>query len=1043
MKTPSIWGHSEVIGLDTLSQQTYWLYHNAVIDDKSRRVLWVVENDEKAESCARLLEFWARAAKDSSPSIMTFTSRALENKVLDQAHLSTLFTLMQKTPGWVVVTLDALNAVLPTPEELHEATTCLTMDMQQSPSDLMTRLVSLGYETDSSTALPGTVHRVGGTVSVFSPQTKHPVRIEFDGNTIDGLTEFDWKTGKTIKQLESVELLPTELSGKSFYRRTKLLDYVKNADVAVLPNIHETMNPPERADEQLKAFNHLPHLTLTIFGPLSKGPLWVEFSKPPFYNHRIKEFQQDMKLWAKERQHVVIGYQTDKLPSLLKKTSPKPKDLLAIPEVPEELESFIDVENNRIVMSEEDILGAAERVRQNGAESILEFLSDLEMGDYVVHLDHGIARFQGMSKTTVEGITKEYFVLLYDEGDKLFVPVEAADKITKYIGNPNPKLHRLHGASWHQVTQQARKSTLHAAKELLALYAKRELAKAPPMENGTGIEEKLSEQFKYEETPDQQRTIDEVLSDLERDRPMDRLVCGDVGFGKTEVAIRAAMRAVKNGYQVAVLSPTTILTQQHFDTFTERLKDFDVNIGILSRFETPKEQRETIQATKEGKIDVLIGTHRILSDDIAFENLGLVIIDEEQRFGVKHKEKLKNLRSNTHILTLTATPIPRTLHFALSGLRSISSIETPPPGRLPIQNFIKPYDESLVTTAIKRELERKGQAYYLYNRVETIEAKKKQLEKLLPGVRFAVAHGQMSEKELMGVMHKFDRKEVDVLVCSTIVENGLDLPNVNTMIVDNATLLGLSELYQLRGRVGRSGHQAYAYFLFSSQKLSIEARKRLVALKEAQELGSGLRLAQRDMEIRGTGSILGEEQHGSASAIGLTLYAKLLQQAVEELRTGKKPKPFRDIALDLPLEAEIPKHYEPKETRRLRMYQQLAAVTTLKELGAWKKRLQKRGDIPEKLLNLFEILEVRILCQDTDIIGVDTTYAMDEGGKRETKMVIKLLHEVNAEMLSNLLELNDSWHFSETQLRIPLDKLGAGWLAQLKKTIRILKKTKG
>lgn len=1039
MTTRPIWEHTEVIGLDTLSQQTYWLYHHAA--DAHRRVLWVVENDDKAVACAQLLQFWARVEGHVLPSITTFTNRDLETKHLDRAHLETLYALLKKSPGWVIVALDALEAVLPTSEELVAALTRLSVGAAQSPSDLVTRLVSLGYETDSSVASIGALHRSGGTVRVFSPRWEHPVRVEFDGNVVENLHSFDPKTGKSLKELSEVELFPNELSGRSFYRRTKLLDYIKNADAAILPNIHETMSPPEDAESTLKIFERLPHLTLTIFGALSENPLRVEFAKPPFYNHRLQEFQEDLKQWTRERRELIVGYKSDRIPDLFSHLKNPPRVRL-IPDVPDELESFMDRENRRIIFAEEDILGAEPRVRPNGPGGGLEFLSELSTGDFVVHLDHGIGRFQGMSKTTVEGISKEYFVLLYDEGDKLFVPVEAADKITKYIGNPNPKLHRLHGASWHQITQQARKSTLKAAKELLALYAKRELARAPAMTSGTDTERKLSTSFTYEETPDQQRTIDEVLTDLESERPMDRLVCGDVGFGKTEVAIRAAMRAVQNGYQVAVLSPTTILTQQHFDTFSDRLKAFNARIGILSRFETPKEQQQTIEDTKNGKIDILVGTHRILSDDIEFTNLGLVIIDEEQRFGVKHKEKLKNLRDNTHILTLTATPIPRTLHFALSGLRSISSIETPPPGRLPIQNFIKPYDDDLVKGAIEREVARNGQVYYLYNRVETIGVKKQYLEKLVPNVRFAIAHGQMSEKELMEVMRAFDHHEVDVLVCSTIVENGIDLPNVNTMIVDNATLLGLSELYQLRGRVGRSGHQAYAYFLFSSQKLTPEARKRLVALKEAQELGSGLRLAQRDMEIRGTGSILGEEQHGSASTIGLTLYAKLLQQAVEELRTGKKPKPFRDIALDLPLEAAIPKHFEPREPRRLRMYQQLAAITSLKELAQWKKRLQNHAELPEKLVNLFEILEVRILCQETDILGIDTTHGMDDGGKREPKVVMKLLREVNAEMLSRLLELNDAWHFSETQLRIPLSKLGPNWLQQLKKTIRVLKVAK-
>ncbi|MBI3120068.1 MAG: DEAD/DEAH box helicase, partial [Candidatus Kerfeldbacteria bacterium] len=789
----SMWAHEEVIGLDTLTQQTYWLYQNATTNDPARRVLWIVETDEKAESCERLLRFWASAQIGSpAPSITIFTARELQTKTLDGTHLETLFTLLRKTPGWVIVTLDGLDAVLPTPEELCATRTELTVDGHQSPSDLVTRLVSLGYETDSSTSTSGTLARTGGSVRIFPRGGEYPVRIEFDSNTIESITSFQWQTGITVSEHSSVIVDPSSVSWKSFYRRTKLLDYLRNVDAVILPNLEETLNPPEHAEHALKTFHRLPHVTLTIFGSITEDPIRVEYAKPPFYNHRLKEFREDVGKWKTEKVGMMIGVRTDRVQHLLASHDIASDHIKFISDVPEELESFLDADLQLVVLSEDDIFGLETRLRPSSSVGALEFLSDLSIGDFVVHLDHGIGRFQGMSKTTVEGISKEYFVILYDEGDKLFVPVEAADKITKYIGNPNPKLHRLHGASWHQVTQQARKSTLKTAKDLLALYAKRELAEAPAMSEETASERKLSKSFAYEETPDQERTIEEVLSDLEQPRPMDRLVCGDVGFGKTEVAIRAAMRAMQNGYQVALLSPTTILTQQHFDTFRERLEPLGVRIGILSRFETPSQQKTTVQETKDGEIDVLIGTHRILSNDVAFANLGLVIIDEEQRFGVRHKEKLKSLRNTTHILTLTATPIPRTLHFAISGLRSISSIETPPPGRLPIRNFIKPYDDALVKTAIEREVARSGQVYYLFNRVETIEAKKRYLEQMIPNVRFAVAHGQMSEKELMGVMHRFDAHEIDVLVCSTIVENGIDLPNVNTMIVDNATLLGLS-----------------------------------------------------------------------------------------------------------------------------------------------------------------------------------------------------------------------------------------------------------
>ncbi|MBI5466959.1 MAG: DEAD/DEAH box helicase, partial [Candidatus Kerfeldbacteria bacterium] len=517
---------------------------------------------------------------------------------------------------------------------------------------------------------------------------------------------------------------------------------------------------------------------------------------------------------------------------------------------------------------------------------------------------------------------------------------------------------------------------------------------------------------------------------------MDRLVCGDVGFGKTEVAIRAAFRAVINHKQVALLSPTTILTQQHFDTFKNRLKDFPIKIAALSRFETKEEQQAALAQLKAGEIDVIIGTHRLLSPDVKFKGLGLIIIDEEQRFGVKHKEKLKALRTEAHVLTLTATPIPRTLNFALSGLRDISVIETPPEGRRPIETNIQSYSDEVVVDAIVRELNRKGQVYYVHNEVETMHLTKDYLQRLMPKVSIGIAHGQMDEKALSDVMERFDNQQLDILLASTIIENGLDLPNVNTLVVDYATQFGLAQLYQLRGRIGRGDRQAYAYFLYRSEKIGGKPSKRLQALMEAKELGSGFRLAMRDLEIRGTGNILGKKQHGHVTAIGLNLYARLLAQAVEELRTGRPPRASHDILLDLPMEIAIPKDFIDSEPKRLRLYQRLAAVETVEELREFRRDELKDQPLPEALTNLLEALELKILAQKTAITAIQQTkYTVD--GIRKEKIIIKFGRMITPEQIGKLLERNQAWDFTPEFIKIDREHLGKRWLHELKEVVKI------
>ena len=695
------------------------------------------------------------------------------------------------------------------------------------------------------------------------------------------------------------------------------------------------------------------------------------------------------------------------------------------------------------------------------------FLIDLLPGDYIVHIDHGIGKFTGLEKKTIAHHQKEYFVIEYKGNDKLFVPIESADRIDKYIGGGRPSLHRLSGTSWYQLTKKVKEDVEKTARELLDLYAHRKLATAQAAKKGLPEERELADSFEYQETTDQLSSIEAVLKDLEKEHPMDRLVCGDVGFGKTEVAIRAAFKMVLSGYQVAILAPTTILAQQHFDTFQKRLEPFNIMVDVLSRFRSKDHQKKTIADLKKGNVDIIIGTHRILSKDVEFDNIGLLIIDEEQKFGVKHKEHIKKMKTDVHVLTLSATPIPRTLHFSLAGIRDMSVISTPPEGRLPIKTIINQYKDSQVKAAVTKEIARGGQVYFLYNRVETMPGRIKQLRKLLPGISIEMAHGQMAEGGLSDIMHRFDIGEIDMLLCSTIIENGLDLPNVNTLIVENSTKFGLAQLYQLRGRIGRGHRQAYAYFMYnrlsntprpsatplkrgakmpSLRKVAPEAtedvtvlsekeQKRLNALEEASELGSGFQIAMRDMEIRGVGNILGKTQHGNMRAIGLSFYERMLSQAIEEIKTGTKAPVISDITLDLPLEYGIPPELEPIEQKRMALYQRLANSENLTELAQEKTIYTEKIQSP-LLDTFFDILEIKILGRSVGATSITTSVEADESGEDQQKCIIEFQDHSYAKNIDALLKKYPLWKVGNKQLILVVKK--KDWLDIVKNSLSIL-----
>ena len=629
-----------------------------------------------------------------------------------------------------------------------------------------------------------------------------------------------------------------------------------------------------------------------------------------------------------------------------------------------------------MVISESDIFGKRKKKRRRKVyegQKIQEF-AELKPGDYVVHENHGLGVYQGIEKVEVDKVTRDYMKISYADGGILYILATQMDLIQKYAGADAkpPKLNKLGTPQWNKTKSQVKKAVQVIAQDLVELYAVRQQTEGFVYSPDTVWQKEFEEMFPFEETEDQLRAIEDTKKDMESTKVMDRLICGDVGYGKTEVAIRAAFKAVQDGKQVVYLVPTTILAQQHYNTFIQRLKDFPVRIDLLCRFRTPAQQKKTIEDLKKGLVDIVIGTHRVLSKDVTYKDLGLLIIDEEQRFGVTHKEKIKKMRENIDVLTLTATPIPRTLHMSLIGIRDMSVLEEAPMDRMPIQTYVMEFNDEMIREAIERELSRGGQVYYVYNRVEDIADVAGRVQKLVPGASVSFAHGQMSERELEDIMYDFINGEIDVLVSTTIIETGLDIANANTMIIQDADRFGLSQLYQLRGRVGRSSRMAYAFLLYRRDKLLKEvAEKRLAAIREFTDLGSGIKIAMRDLEIRGAGNLLGEAQSGHMAAVGYDLYCKMLNEAVKELKGEKEEDQFT-TTMDLNLDAFIPESYIKNEYQKLDIYKRIAAITTEEEMDDMTEELIDRfGDIPKKVQQLLHIAALKSLAHAAYVTAVE------------------------------------------------------------------------
>jgi len=759
------------------------------------------------------------------------------------------------------------------------------------------------------------------------------------------------------------------------------------------------------------------------------------FAPATLYAGRLRAFVRD--IGASSERHVVVATQQDeRLEEILRDESipiqrldPNAGALPAgVSFVHTTLsEGWTCSECDVRALTDHELFGApkgrvAPKKRRAARES---FFTDFAPGDYVVHLEHGVGRFDGIRRMSISGVEREYAIVQYAGTDMVYVPTDQLERLTRYVGmgQGTPQLNKLGGGEWQRARQRAKKAAEDIAHELVDIYAKRMARTGHAYSLDTPWQHELESSFPYLETADQLRAVEDVKADMELERPMDRLVCADVGYGKTEVAVRAACKAVMDGRQVAVLVPTTILAQQHYETFTERFAPFPVKIEVMSRFRTPLEQRATIQRLATGEVDVIIGTHRLLSKDIVFRDLGLLVVDEEQRFGVKHKERLKRLRETIDVLTLTATPIPRTLHMGLVGLREISVIETAPEGRLPIKTFLQPFDDRAVREAVIRELDRDGQVYVVHNKVASIQAMAEKIRQLVPEARVLVGHGQMDEAQLEQVMLDFAHGRGDILVCSTIIENGLDIPNVNTIIVNHAEQLGLTQLYQLRGRVGRSLSQAYAYLLYPRDvRLTREARKRMEAVFEAQDLGAGFNIAMKDLEIRGAGNLLGAEQSGHASAVGFDLYTRMIGEAVEHLR-GVPVEERPMVTVDLPLTMYIPDSYVTQPETRLTLYRRLAVANRREELDALRDEMIDRfGALPEAVEHLLTSVGVKLTAAEAHVVMLSLS---------EDHLVVRGSRTALFDRVSLYKRYGTDAKVSTNVLRIPRHRLGQDWMGEI------------
>jgi transcription-repair coupling factor (superfamily II helicase) len=909
-------------------------------------------------------------------------------------------------PLTVVATPAALEVPLPAPAAFAEGIVRLSVGDRLDRELLIEALERAGYERTDTVVEVGQWSVRGGIVDVFTPSHPSPARLEFFGDDIESIRLFDPTTQRSETALEELLVLPLEAAGARTISEPvpapepvgaahTLLDYLPASAAVVLDSPSLLDHAPEEGPERRPLGERLgarQRLELELVAGATGAPgLTLDTHSVAKYSGRFTQLAEEIAGWRREGFRVRLvaadAHQGEHLRQILREHG---VEAVLVAElgageglgivVGECGSGFSIPALGLILLTDTEIFGARRRALrrpkyQRG--SPLTAFTDLAAGDLVVHEDHGIGRYLGLRTMSVGDRDGDFLLLEYAEGNQLFLPVERLDLISKYLGGDAgaARLDRLGGASWQRVKESVRAALRDMAEELLKLYARRSVADGHGFATDTAWQREFEAAFRFEETPDQLRSIIDVKRDMESPRPMDRLVAGDVGYGKTEVALRAAFKAVADGTQVAVLVPTTVLAQQHWTTFAERFAAFPARVELLSRFRAPADQKAVVAGLAQGTVDVVIGTHRLLSKDVAFKNLGLLIIDEEHRFGVAHKERLKQFRAAVDVLALTATPIPRTLYMSLSGVRDMSVIETPPLDRLPIETMIRRFSKAVIKEAVERELRRGGQVFFVHNRIQSLPSMARLLQELVPDARVVVAHGQMRERELEATMVKFVSGQADVLLSTAIVESGLDIPASNTIVMNRADRFGLAQLYQLRGRVGRERQQAYCYLLVPADgRVDEPAQRRLRVLQELTELGSGFKLALRDLEIRGAGNLLGAQQHGHIAAVGFDLYSKLLAEAVRELK-GEPTVAAVEPVVSVSVEGFLPDDYVPEVNQRLALYKRLAGAQTDAEVADLRAELADRfGPLPAEAEQLLDIIRIRVAARG---VGAERVEAGD------------------------------------------------------------------
>ena len=938
----------------------------------------------------------------------------------------------------LIVTEAQWAASFPDVADMSERKLELVPGEETDATKLFEDLMERGYSHGQDPVLTmGEYRKIGDTLDIFPMQSEYPYKVRFNFDRIEKIQRVNPADVDDIEEkTDPLEIYP------AMWERSSPLKKQLTEDHLLVLDEQEEAAPPD-----------VPTLRFTAFPQTEEGHVHLRYlSVLKFYT--LTDFLNDVRdKLTQEWKLLIVTKRATELTEILKEenvpftTEEKMlQGTLTIFDAggEEVLPHSLQNPDLKIAMlTDREVFTLKREMRERSVQKLsLDFITSLQPGDFVVHMDHGIGRFTQIAQKTVDDVTREYLEIQYAGNDRLFIPIDQADKLSKHVHEEGeePTLSKLGSMDWKKTMEKVKSETKKIAAELLNLYAKRAKAKGFAYPEDTPAQKKFEQAFPYTETPGQIKAIQDIKKDMEDSHPMDRLICGDVGFGKTEVAMRAAFKAIDARKQVALIAPITILADQHYQTFTKRLHDAgctNIRIDMLSRFRSKAEQEVILEKLRKGDLDVVVGTHRLLQEDVRFFNLGLVIIDEEQRFGVKQKERLKEMRANVDILTLTATPIPRTLNLSLHRFRDITTITTPPPGRLPIITEVRKFSDSLVRQAILAEKKRDGQVYVLHNRVETIDAFAGKLGKLIPEATFIVAHGQLKPEDLETRIMAFKEGKFDVLVSSTIIENGIDLPRANTLIINEAEHFGLSQLYQLRGRVGRGKVQAYAYFLYHTQRLQDDAKKRLRAIVEASELGSGFQIAMRDLEIRGAGEILGGEQSGHMKTVGMSHFLRLLKKTVEEMQSGARAESAIEdtIEINLPVEAYIPGFYIPDEQEKINVYQKLAGSEDESILEEFEKDLlEEYGEMPDQVENLFQILRFKMAARRA---GVTRVKAEIKGAK--TDIVLALAERVKAEHIIPMLAKNPKWKVSGQTLRIDQADLGAGWFAKLKEDVKSIK----